>query len=93
MFPYDANETNFFGGLINRIKLIDIVLDFKNRLFPGNPPFFQKITDVGNVFMRTMVVRLVDAGDVFCWHIFAFDLFVIRPALSVSDNTFHKQYG
>ena len=71
-FPYNRNETRLARSFIKRVILIDAVINFVNGpLFCYAPSLFQ-ITDVRNVLVRALMVRLIDASHFVCCHMHTF---------------------
>ena len=62
--PDYANQAGLAGSPINRVVAVDVVFDFINSRFSRYAPFFTQIPNMSDVFVRALMVRLVDTGYV-----------------------------
>lgn len=67
-------------GLINCVETGLSFVDQVNGFFPSEAPLLSQISNVGDMFMGTVVVRLIDARDVVFLHSNSFFLFVMASA-------------
>ena len=67
-FFNDSNVAFFASRLINRIVLVNVGFDFVYRLFSRDAPLLCKIANVCDVFVRALMMRLVNACYVLFCH-------------------------
>jgi hypothetical protein len=68
VFPYDQNLALLTGGEVDREEAVGLFINPLDGLLPLDPPAFFIVSDVRNVFVPVMVLRLIDAGDVVSCH-------------------------
>ena len=75
VFPYDQNLALLTGGEINREEAVGLFVNPLDGVLPFDPPAFFVVSNMRNVFMPIVVLRLIDACDVISCHNIFLSLF------------------
>lgn len=65
----DADVAPLACALINRVELVDVAVDLLDCRLPRDAPLLAEVSDVRDVFVRALMMRLVDARYVILCHV------------------------
>jgi hypothetical protein len=67
--PHNADVTLFTSGLVNREKLVDVIVYLVNRPISLHSPTRSGISNMRDVFMCALMMRLVNASNLMLCHV------------------------
>jgi hypothetical protein len=87
-FSHNTDVAFIAGRPVNRVELVDIAIDLVNRRLPGHAPFRFKVANVRDVFVRTLMMRLVNTSYLMFCH--TFPVVLVLSSLTGRTDTFNK---